>query len=77
MGSESVELGPTAGPTGERTDDERETMRRVVENLEGEYGVPVNERELDTLVETILSQQNSSASTRKVFAELKGIPLGS
>jgi endonuclease-3 len=49
-------------------------MRRVVENLEGEYGVPVNDRgldPLDTLVETILSQQNSSASTRKVFAELK------
>ena len=49
-------------------------MRRVVQNLEGEYGVPLNERDLDpldTLVETILSQQNSSASTRKVFAELK------
>ena len=49
-------------------------MRRVVQNLEGEYGVPVNERELDTLdslIETILSQQNSSASTRLVFAELK------
>ena len=52
----------------------RETMRRVVENLEGEYGARVNERDLDpldTLVQIILSQQNSSASTRKVFAELK------
>lgn len=55
-------------------DDPRETMRRVVENLDGEYGVPLNERALDpldTLVETILSQQNSSSSTRVVFAELK------
>jgi endonuclease-3 len=52
----------------------RETMRRVVENLEGEYGARVNERDLDpldTLVQIILSQQNSSVSTRKVFAELK------
>lgn len=55
-------------------DDPRETMRRVVENLEGEYGPKRNERELDALdevVATILSQQNSSASTRAVFAELK------
>jgi endonuclease-3 len=49
-------------------------MRRVIENLEGEYGRRRNERDLDaldTLVETILSQQNSSSSTRRVFAELK------
>lgn len=56
-------------------DDERaETMRRVVENLEGEYGPKKNSRSrdaLDELVLTILSQQNSSASTRAVFAELK------
>lgn len=52
----------------------RETMRRVVENLEGEYGRRRNERgadPLDELILTILSQQNSSASTRLVFAELK------
>jgi endonuclease-3 len=55
-------------------DDPRETMRRVVENLDGEYGVKRNEREygpLDELVVTILSQQNSSVSTKAVFAELK------
>lgn len=55
-------------------DDPRETFRRVVENLEGEYGRPRNRLDddaIDTLVGTILSQQNSSASTRKVFAELK------
>ena len=49
-------------------------MRRVVENLEGEYGPKRNSRSrdaLDELVLTILSQQNSSASTREVFAELK------
>jgi endonuclease-3 len=65
-------MDPRAGAATD--DDMRETMRRVVQNLEGEYGVPVNERELDTLdslIETILSQQNSSASTRVVFAELK------
>jgi endonuclease-3 len=55
-------------------DDPRETMRRVVDNLEGEYGVRENGRgddPLDELILTILSQQNSSASTRGVFAELK------
>ena len=55
-------------------EDPHETMRRVVENLEGEYGVKPNERgsdPLDELILTILSQQNSSVSTRAVFAELK------
>jgi endonuclease-3 len=64
-GSTTSELG---------SDDARETMRRVVENLEGEYGPKRNSRSrdaLDELVLTILSQQNSSASTREVFAELK------
>ena len=52
----------------------REVMRRVVQNLEGEYGPKRNERDSDplgTLVEIILSQQNSWASTRKVYAELR------
>jgi endonuclease-3 len=55
-------------------DDPAETMRRVVENLDGEYGAKRNTRSrdaLDELVLTILSQQNSSVSTRAVFAELK------
>jgi endonuclease-3 len=54
--------------------DALETLRRVAESLDAEYGRKCNERDLgplDTLVETILSQQSSSASTRKVFAELK------
>lgn len=55
-------------------EEPRETMRRVVENLEGEYGPKRNRPggdALDEVVLTILSQQNSSASTRAVFAELK------
>ena len=55
-------------------DSARETMRRVVENLEGEYGPRLNERDgdpLGTLVEIILSQQNSWQSTKKVYAELR------
>ena len=63
-----------AKPHTDAPDDARETMRRVVENLDGEYGPKRNARSrdaLDELVLTILSQQNSSASTRAVFAELK------
>jgi endonuclease III len=55
-------------------DEARETLRRVADNLDAEYGRKVNVRELgalDTLIETILSQQNSSTSTKQVFAELK------
>jgi endonuclease III len=55
-------------------DDARETLRRVADNLDAEYGRKRNSRDLsalDTLIETILSQQNSSASTKQVFAELK------
>jgi len=55
-------------------DERAEIMRRVVENLDGEYGPKRNARSrdaLDELVLTILSQQNSSVSTRAVFAELK------
>lgn len=55
-------------------EEARETMRRVVQNLEGEYGPKRNERERDalgTLVSIILSQQNSSESTRRVYAELR------
>jgi endonuclease-3 len=55
-------------------DEARETMRRVVENLDGEYGPKRGRRSrdvLDELVATILSQQNSSVSTRAVFASLK------
>jgi len=49
-------------------------MRRIVENLDGEYGPKTNDVELDaigTVVETILSQQNSDVSTRAVYAELR------
>ncbi len=56
-------------------EDAAETMRRIVGNLEGEYGRKIDTRSrdvLDELVFTILSQQNSSVSTRSVFAELKG-----
>lgn len=52
----------------------RELIRRVVENLDGEYGAKrnrPNRKPLDTLVGIILSQQNSSASSRACFAELK------
>jgi endonuclease-3 len=54
-------------------EEPRDTMRRVVENLDGEYGPKRNRRDLgplDELILTILSQQNSSASTKAVFAEL-------
>lgn len=55
-------------------DDARERMRRVVENLDGEYGRKrnrPNRKPLDTLVGIILSQQNSSASSHACFADLK------
>ena len=54
-------------------DETRELVRRVVENLDGEYGAKrnrPNRRPLDTLVGIILSQQNSSVSSRACFAEL-------
>ena len=59
-------------------DEPGETMRRVVENLDGEYGPKRKRRDLgplDELILTILSQQNSSASTKEVFAELKPMPV--
>ena len=59
---------------GTDADDARALVRRVVENLDGEYGAKrnrPNRRPLDTLVGIILSQQNSSASSHACFAELK------
>ena len=55
-------------------DETGELVRRVVENLDGEYGAKRNRPNrgpLDTLVGIILSQQNSSASSRECFTELK------
>lgn len=55
-------------------DDPAETMRRVVENLEGHYGrrrAPRGRDAMDELIATILSQQNSSQSTEAVFRTLK------
>ena len=55
-------------------EDARELVRRVVENLDGEYGAKRNQpnrKPLDTLVGIILSQQNSSASSHACFTELK------
>lgn len=56
-------------------DDECRTLvRRVCENLDGEYGAKrnrPNRKPLDTLVGIILSQQNSSASSHACFTELK------
>ena len=58
-----------------QSDDEtRELIQRVVENLDGQYGAKrnrPNRTPLDTLVGIILSQQNTSASSRACFTELK------
>lgn len=54
--------------------DAHELVRRVAENLDGEYGrkhnTP-NHEPLDTMIGIILSQQNSAVSSRACFAELK------
>jgi endonuclease-3 len=63
--------GEAGRPDG--IEEARETLRRVVENLDGEYGARANELDddpLGTLVATILSQQNSWRSTRRIFAAL-------
>lgn len=55
-------------------EETRELVRRVVQNLDGEYGAKrnrPNREPLDTLVGIILSQQNSAASSRACFSELK------
>jgi endonuclease III len=55
-------------------DDTRSALRRVADALDAQYGRKRNARDLgvlDTLVETILSQQNTSESARSVFGELK------
>lgn len=66
---------PSRSPQEDDTDDGTRTLvRRVVENLDGEYGAKrnrPNREPLDTLVGIILSQQNSSVSSRACFAELK------
>jgi len=66
---------PATGRSDHRdVDGPRALARRVVENLDGEYGAKRNRPNLaplDTLVGIILSQQNSSASSRSCFAELK------
>lgn len=61
-------------PVQAHEDETRELVRRVVENLDGEYGAKRNRRNrkpLDTLIGIILSQQNSAVSSRACFAELK------
>ncbi|MBK6424841.1 MAG: endonuclease III [Blastocatellia bacterium] len=78
--SETSRTSPALPPSRTAGEDEtgdaaaRTLVRRVVENLDGEYGAKrnrLNGKPLDTLVGIILSQQNSSASSHACFSELK------
>ncbi len=63
--------GETAAPGHQHPE---EVMRRVVENLDGEYGPKHNTpngKPIDTAVAIILSQQNSAVSGKACFDELK------
>ncbi|MEW6209794.1 MAG: endonuclease III [Acidobacteriota bacterium] len=56
------------------TEEARESIPYVIQNLRSVYGVPVREQRLDpldALIETILSQSTTNTNSRRAFENLK------